>query len=60
MWPVLQDEFFMLFQESLDCDKLPSTWKLAKIIPLKKAGKDDTTLAKKNSTGNANVRYLKS
>lgn len=43
LWPMLQDQIFLLFCESLRQGKLPKNWKLAKIIPLKKSGKADLT-----------------
>lgn len=43
LWPVLHEQVFSLFSESLRQGKLPKKWKLAKIIPLKKPGKADLT-----------------
>jgi ribonuclease HI len=43
-WPVLQDQIFALFKQSLHMGKLPRQWKVAKIVPLRKGGKDDYTL----------------
>jgi len=34
LWPCLQDELLSLFSKSLNQGKLPSEWKIAKIIPL--------------------------
>lgn len=46
VWPVLQQQIWLLFSTSLRQGKMPSQWKVAKIIPLKKANKDDYTLPK--------------
>ena len=46
VWPVLQQQICQLFSASLKQGKLPQQWKIAKIIPLKKGGKDDYTLPK--------------
>ena len=46
VWPVLQQQICQLFSTSLRQGKLPEQWKVAKIIPLKKGGKDDYTLPK--------------
>jgi ribonuclease HI len=46
VWPVLQHQICQLFSASLSQGKLPQDWKVAKIIPLKKSGKDDYTLPK--------------
>jgi len=46
VWPSLGDELVILMQRSLDKAELPSLWKEATIIPLRKAGKDDYTSAK--------------
>lgn len=46
VWPILQDQIFTLFNLSLQEGKLLKEWKVAKIIPLKKPGKDDYTLPK--------------
>ena len=46
VWPVLQQQICQLFSASLRQGKLPQQWKIAKIIPLKKGGKDDYTLPK--------------
>lgn len=46
VWPVLQQQICQLFSMSLNHGRLPDQWKIAKIIPLKKGGKDDWTLAK--------------
>ena len=43
LWPVVQDQVLLLFNSSLDQGVLPSQWKEAKIIPLKKPGKSDYT-----------------
>jgi ribonuclease HI len=46
VWPVLQRQICQLFTTSLRQGKLSEQWKVAKIIPLKKGGKDDYTLPK--------------
>ena len=46
VWPAVKHHVLALFRASLDEGTLPSQWKHAKIIPLKKPGKDDYTLAK--------------
>jgi len=46
VWPSLSDAIITLMQRSLDKAELPSSWKEATIIPLRKAGKDDYTSAK--------------
>ena len=46
VWPVLQQQICQLFSTSLRQGKLPRQWKIAKIIPLRKGGKDDYTLPK--------------
>jgi hypothetical protein len=43
LWPVIQEQVTQLFNSSLDQGILPSQWKEAKIIPLKKPGKSDYT-----------------
>ncbi|KAM3554291.1 hypothetical protein ARSEF4850_006531 [Beauveria asiatica] len=45
VWPVVKDRVFALFQSSLREGTLPSQWLHAKIIPLKKSGKEDYTAA---------------
>lgn len=46
VWPAVKESVRHLFQTSLDKGTLPQQWKVAKIIPLKKPGKGDYTLAK--------------
>ncbi|EAQ85633.1 hypothetical protein CHGG_06886 [Chaetomium globosum CBS 148.51] len=46
LWPVVKDRVLHLFRTSLRDGDIPSQWKNAKIIPLKKPGKSDYTLAK--------------
>jgi len=46
VWPVVKDRVLKLFQMSLDQGILPRQWKQAKIIPLKKPGKGDYTIAR--------------
>ena len=43
LWPVLNEQVFTLFCESLRQGKFALEWKTAKIIPLKKPGKADLT-----------------
>ena len=46
IWPVAKERVLLLFQTSLDDGALPTQWRSAKIIPLKKPNKGDYTLAK--------------
>jgi exonuclease III len=46
VWPVVKDHVLALFRQSLAEGALPSQWRHAKIIPLKKPGKEDYTVAK--------------
>jgi hypothetical protein len=46
LWPVVGDKVLHLFRTSLRDGELPVQWKSAKIIPLKKLGKDDYKVAK--------------
>jgi ribonuclease HI len=46
VWPVVKDRVLHLFQTSLDGGELPTQWRNAKIIPLKKPNKGDYTVAK--------------
>ncbi|OHE90225.1 zinc knuckle [Colletotrichum orchidophilum] len=46
IWPVVRDWVLSIFQASLEEGTLPHQWRHAKIIPLKKPGKDNYTLAK--------------
>jgi exonuclease III len=45
-WPVVKHHVLMLFRKSLEEGVLPNQWRHAKIIPLKKPGKEDYTIAK--------------
>ncbi|EAQ90422.1 hypothetical protein CHGG_02357 [Chaetomium globosum CBS 148.51] len=45
-WPVVKHRVLALFRASLEHSTLPSQWRHAKIIPLKKPGKDDYSVAK--------------
>ena len=45
-WPVIKHHVLALFQASLHEGALPHQWRHAKIIPLKKPGKEDYTIAK--------------
>lgn len=44
LWPVLHDDITCLFNRSLDQGILPSQWREAKIIPLRKPAKADYTV----------------
>lgn len=46
VWPVVKDRVLALFQASLEEGVLPDQWRHARIIPLKKPGKADYTVAK--------------
>ena len=46
LWPVIKEEMLGLFRASLDDGILPSQWREAKIIPLKKPNKPDYRLAR--------------
>jgi hypothetical protein len=46
IWPVVKDRVLLLFQTSLDKGTLPTQWRNAKIIPLKKPNKGDYTAGK--------------
>jgi hypothetical protein len=46
VWPVVKERVLLLFQTSLDDGELPSQWRNAKIVPLKKPNKADYTVAK--------------
>ncbi|KZL86802.1 reverse transcriptase, partial [Colletotrichum incanum] len=46
IWPAVRYWVLAIFQMSLEEGALPHQWRHAKIIPLKKPGKDDYTLAK--------------
>ena len=46
LWPVVKEEMLGLFRASLDDGILPSQWREAKIIPLKKPNKPNYRLAK--------------
>ena len=45
-WPTVKHYVLALFQASLEEGVLPYQWRRAKIIPLKKPGKEDYTVAK--------------
>ncbi len=45
-WPVVKHHVLTLFQASPENGTLPTQWRHAKIIPLKKPSKDDYTVAK--------------
>lgn len=46
IWPVVKDRVLLLFQTSLDAGEIPTQWKSAKIIPLRKPNKGDYTVTK--------------
>ena len=46
VWPSVRHHVLALFRASLDEGMLPSQWRHAKIIPLKKPGKEEYTVAK--------------
>ena len=46
LWPVISKEILDLFKASLNEGYLPTQWREAKIIPLKKPGKSNYRLAK--------------
>jgi hypothetical protein len=46
IWPVVKERVLLLFQTSLEEGNLPTQWRKAKIIPLKKPNKGDYTAAK--------------
>jgi hypothetical protein len=46
LWPSVKDHVLALFRVSLEEGTLPNQWRHAKIIPLKKAGKENYTIAK--------------
>ncbi len=45
-WPVVKHHVLALFRASMEEGTLPRQWRHAKIIPLKKPGKEDYTIAK--------------
>ena len=46
VWPAVRERVLLLFQTSLDEGSLPSQWRNARIIPLRKPDKANYTLAK--------------
>ncbi|KAF9728545.1 zinc knuckle [Paraphaeosphaeria minitans] len=46
LWPVLKHHIVALFKLSLETATLPSEWRVAKIVPLRKPNKPDYTVAK--------------
>ncbi|KAF6525889.1 hypothetical protein HZS61_011684 [Fusarium oxysporum f. sp. conglutinans] len=46
VWPSVKHVVLAIFQASLDEGVIPDQWRHARIIPLKKPGKDDYTIAK--------------
>ncbi|KAF4415370.1 reverse transcriptase [Fusarium acutatum] len=46
LWPVVKERVLHLFRTSLDTGRLPSQWRTAKIIPLKKPNKGAYKIAK--------------
>lgn len=45
-WPAVKHRVLAIFRASLEEGTLPNQWRHAKIIPLKKPGKEDYTVAK--------------
>ena len=46
LWPVVREDVVELFRSSVATSCLPSQWRQAKIVPLRKPGKPDYALAK--------------
>ncbi|OBS16816.1 hypothetical protein FPOA_12588 [Fusarium poae] len=46
VWPLVKHDVLAIFQASLDEGVIPDQWRHTRIIPLKKPGKDDYTVAK--------------
>ncbi|KAI7764320.1 hypothetical protein LZL87_014170 [Fusarium oxysporum] len=46
VWPSVKHDVLEIFQASLEEGVIPKQWRHARIIPLKKPGKDDYTIAK--------------
>ena len=46
LWPTLRNDLLHLFQISIEQGRLASTWKVAKIVPLRKNGRADYTVSK--------------
>ena len=46
VWPSVKHDVLTIFQASLEEGVIPDQWRHARIIPLKKPGKDDYTIAK--------------
>src|SRR5216117_3306935 len=46
VWPVVKYRVLQLFRASMEEGSLPTQWRHAKIVPLKKPGKADYTIAK--------------
>lgn len=46
LWPIIKERILLIFQTSLRDSELPSQWRNAKIIPLKKPAKENYSLAK--------------
>ncbi|KAF6527839.1 hypothetical protein HZS61_008141 [Fusarium oxysporum f. sp. conglutinans] len=46
VWPSVKHDVLAIFQASLEEGVIPNQWRHARIIPLKKPGKDDYTIAK--------------
>jgi hypothetical protein len=46
LWPELGEHVFRLFELSLDLGRIPDNWRVARIVPLRKPGKPDYTVAK--------------
>jgi hypothetical protein len=46
IWPAVKDRVLLLFRTSVETGQLPTQWKTAKIIPIKKPGKPNYGIAK--------------
>jgi len=46
LWPTLRSDLTHLFRISIEQGRLASTWKTAKIVPLRKIGRPDYTISK--------------
>jgi len=46
LWPEIGEHITKLFELSLELGKIPDSWRIARIVPLRKPGKPDYTIAK--------------
>jgi len=46
LWPEIGEHITKLFELSLELGRIPDSWRVAKIVPLRKPGKPDYTIAK--------------